>query len=206
MKKAVLMLLSWTAAACILSPYAVLAEKRPYVLDRSHCQLNFIGEALLISAHGFFERWEGDVQIDRENLENSSLTLTIDAASLNTRVERRDNHLRSPDFFDVAKYPQIKFVSTKIAKVDDKNLNVAGELTLRGVTKPIQAPVKVVFLREGDARFKGEFQLNRKDFGMTYNSKMNPIEDMVTVQFDLHLQDKEAFEKRQREMQQQPRR
>ena len=204
MKRIVPLFLCWIAMASVFSPEAARAEKKPYVLDRPHCQLNFIGEALLVSAHGFFERWDADVQIDRDNLENSSLTLTIDTASLNTRVERRDNHLRSPDFFDAAKYPQLRFVSTKISKVDDKSLNITGDLTIRGTTKTIQVPVKMVFLREGDGRFKGDLQVNRKEFGMNYNSKLNPIEDMVSVQFDMHLVDKEVMQARQRQQQQRP--
>lgn len=182
---------------------AAYAEKKPYVPDRSHSQLNFVGDALLISAHGYFEKWEIDAQIDPANLENSAVALTIETASLNTRVGRRDDHLRSADFFDAAKHPQITFVSSKVKKLDDHSLTLSGNLTLRGVTKPVDIPVKVVFLRDGSARFKGDMQLNRKDFGMTYNSRMNPIEDMVAVQFDMHLVDKQVQEERQRQRQQQ---
>src|SRR5437867_6484549 len=88
------------------------AERKAYVPDRAHCQLNFIGDALFVSAHGYFERWDSDFQMDPGNLENSSLAITIESASLNTRVTQRDNHLRSADFLDVANHPQIKFVSS----------------------------------------------------------------------------------------------
>jgi len=67
----------------------------------------------------------------------------------------------------------------------------------------VQVPVKLVFLREGDARFKGEFQVNRRDFGMNYNSRMNPVEDLVTIQFDMHLVDKAVMEAQQQQRQQQ---
>jgi polyisoprenoid-binding protein YceI len=186
-----------TVALLVAGP--ARAERKPWVPDRSHSQLNFVGEALLISAHGFFEKWEIDAQLDPAGLENSTVSLTIDAASLNTRVARRDSHLRSPDFFDVAKYPEIKFVSKSVKKLDDKNVTLVGDLTLRGVTKTVEIPVRVVFLRDGDARFKGELQINRRDFGMTYNSRMNPVEDMVSVQFDMHLLDKAVQEERQRQ-------
>jgi len=186
-------------ASVVLVTQPGRAERKPYVPDRAHCQLNFVGDALLVSAHGYFEKWDIDAQLDAANLENSTVALTIETASLTTRVERRDTHLRSPDFFDVAKYPQIKFVSTKVKRIDDKNLTLTGDITLRGITKPVEIPVKLVFLREGDARFRGEVQLNRRDFGMTYNSRMNPIEDMVTVQFDMHLQDKQMQGQRQRQ-------
>ena len=196
-----LLLSSWMLSFALAAAYA---DRKPYVPDRSHSQLNFVGDALLLSAHGHFEKWEIDAQVDAANLENSTVSLTIDAASLNTRVDRRDNHLRSADFFDVAKYPQITFVSSKVTKIDDRSLKLSGNLTLRGVTKPLDIPVQIVFLRDGSARFKGNVQFNRKDFGMTYNSRMNPIEDMVAVQFDMHLLDKAAQEERQRQRQQQP--
>jgi polyisoprenoid-binding protein YceI len=179
-----------------------MADRRPYVFDASHSQLNFVAEALLITAHGFFEKFEADIQVDPENLENSTLTFTIDTASVNTRNERRDNHLRSGDFFDAANHPQIKFVSTKIAKVDANNLLITGDLTIRGTTKPVQVPTRVVFLREADGRFKGEFKINRKDFGINYDSRMNPIENEVLVQFDFHVQDQQAMQQRRQQQQQ----
>lgn len=185
--------------AVVTAPVA--AERRAYVFDRAHSQINFIAEALLISAHGHFDRFDGQVQIDPENLENSTLNLTIETASINTRIERRDNHLRSPDFFDAASHPQITFASKSVRKVDDTNLVLTGDLTVRGVTKTVDVPVEVVFLRDGRGRFKGQFQINRQDFGVSYNSRMNPIEDMVTVQFDLNLMDQQMMEERRRQRQ-----
>jgi len=194
---AVLLLLSpaWTASQ-------VRAEQKPFVMDRSHCQINFVADALLISARGYFERFDADIQIDQEKIENSAVSITIESASLNTSVAGRDTHLRSADFFDVANHPQIKFVSSKVSRVDDQNLKITGDLTLRGVTKTLEIPVKIVFSRESDARFKGDFSIDRREFGMTYNSRMNPIEDMVAISFDLHLVDEKAMEERQRQRQQ----
>jgi polyisoprenoid-binding protein YceI len=177
----------------------VAAERRAYVVDRAHSQINFVGEALFISAHGHFDKWDAEIQLDKEKLENSSVVVTVDAGSINTRVQQRDNHLRSGDFLDVAKNPEIKFVATKISRANDKDLVLTGDLSLRGVTRPIQVPVRLVFLREGDARFKGEFQINRQEYGITYNSKMNPVEDMVAIQFDMHLNDKLVMEERQKQ-------
>lgn len=180
----------------------VQAERRPFVFDRSHSQINFVADALLISAHGYFERFDGEIQIDRENLENSSIRLVIEAASINTRNERRDNHLRSADFFDAANHPQITFTSTSIRRVDEKNAVITGELTIRGNTRTIEVPAQIVFLRDTSGRFRGQFQLNRKEFGVSYNSTMNPIEDMVTVQFDFHLVDQQVMEQRRQQQQQ----
>ncbi len=184
------------AVLMCLAPLALpgYAERKSYVPDPPHSQINFVGESMLISAQGWFERWEGDFQIDHEKLENSSVSITIDAASLNTRVQMRDNHLRSKDFLDVSTYPQIKFVSSGISKVDEKNYIISGNLTLHGVTKPIKAPVTVVFLRDTDGRFKGELKINRWDFGINYAGKLNPVEDTVSIQFDMHLREKTAGE------------
>jgi polyisoprenoid-binding protein YceI len=168
----------------------VHAERKAYMADPAHSQINFVGESMLISAQGYFERWQGDFQIDRSNLENSAVTIVIDASSLNTRVEMRDNHLRSKDFLDVQTYPQIKFISRTISKVDDKNYVIDGDLTLHGVSKAIKVPAAVVFLRDSDVRFKGELKINRWDYGINYAGKMNPIEDMVPISFDMHLSEK----------------
>jgi len=179
----------------VLSCLAVIAlpayaQRKTYVPDPPHSQINFVGESMLISAQGYFEKWEADFQIDRQKLENSSVNITIDASSLNTRVQMRDNHLRSKDFLDVATYPQIKFSSNSISRVDDKNYIIDGNLTLHGVTKAIKVPVTVVFLRENDGRFKGDLKINRWDFGINYNGKMNPVEDMVAISFDMHVREK----------------
>lgn len=198
----------FAASVCLLAAVTLLcapvsrADRKPYVFDRAHSQINFVAEALLLTAHGFFERFDGDVQVDPDNLENSTLRLEIETASINTRVEQRDNHLRSADFFDAANHPKITFVATKIAKADDRNLRVTGDLTIRDTTKTVEVPLFIVFLRDGRGRFKGEFTLNRQDFGVSYNSRANPIEDAVTIQVDLNVMDKQAMEERMRQRQQ----
>jgi polyisoprenoid-binding protein YceI len=182
----ILLLFCYTLAA---------AQAKPHIVDKSHSQINFVGEALLISAHGFFEKWEADIQLDPAKLEGSSFKITIEAASINTRVERRDNHLRSPDFFDVAKHPTVTMVSKKIAKTGDRKYNITADLTLRGITKEITVPLEQVFYDNNRGRFRAAFEVNRKDFGMTYNSRLNPIEDTVKVQVNIVVQDKEAAER-----------
>ena len=189
------------AAALLLSP-AAQADKKPYVFDKAHSEINFVAEARFLSAHGFFGTWDGTAELDPAKLEDSTVSFTIDTASINTRNDRRDNHLKTADFFDAANFPKITFASTKITRVDAQNLMIDGNLSIRGNAKPVQVPVRVVFLENGNGRFKGEFKVNRKDFGVSYNSGMNPIEDIVTVQFDFHMVDQEA--QRQRQQQQPP--
>ena len=202
MKRSAAVLSVFLAAALMLAP-AASADRKPYVFDKAHSEINFVAEALFLTAHGYFERFEGDVQIDPEKLTDTTLTITIETASINTRNERRDNHLRSADFFDAANFPKITFVSRKVTAVDAKNLVLDGDLTIRGVTKPIQIPLQVVFLRDGRGRFKGGFNINRKEFNISYNSRMNPIEDMVAVLFDINLMDRQMMEEMQRQRQQQ---
>jgi len=174
---------------------AALAQTRPHIVDQGHSQINFVAEARLISAHGHFDKWDAEVQLDPAKIENSSFKITIDAASINTRIQRRDDHLRGKDFFDVATYPQITLVSKKITKTGDRKYSIAGDLTLRGVTKQIEVEINQVFYENNRGRFRATFPINRKDFGITYDSKMNPIEDIVQVQVDINVLDKEATEK-----------
>jgi polyisoprenoid-binding protein YceI len=86
-----------------------------------------------------------------------------------------------------------------MANSGDKTLKVTGDMTLHGVTKEIEVPIEVVFYENNRGRFRGTFPLNRKDFGITFNSNMNPIEDIIKVQFDINVMDKEAVEKQQQQ-------
>jgi polyisoprenoid-binding protein YceI len=189
-KKAFLLGLVLAVAAVCAAPAA--AQKRAFNFDKAHSEINFIAEARFLTAHGFFGAFEGDVQINPDDWTDSSISFTIDAASINTRNDRRDNHLRSADFFDVANHPKITFTSTKITKNSDTNLTVTGELTIRGVTKTVEVPVRVVFFQGARGRFKGQFQINRKEYNINYNSAMNPIDDIVAVNFDFNLLDSSA--------------
>jgi len=192
MKKFLLPILLFLTA--ITAP-TVFAQTRPHIVDQAHSQINFVAEARFISAHGHFDKWDAEVQLDPAKIENSSFKITIEAASINTRIERRDNHLRSKDFFDVATYPQIMLVSKKITKTGAGKYTVEGDLTLRGVTKQIEVQITQVFYENNRGRFRANFPINRKDFGITFNSNMNPIEDIVQVQVDINVLDKEATEK-----------
>ncbi|HEX2488252.1 MAG TPA: YceI family protein [Blastocatellia bacterium] len=179
----------------LLTAGAVSAQTRPHTVDHAHSQINFVAEARFISAHGHFDKWDAEVQLDPAKIENSSFKITIEAASINTRIQRRDDHLRGKDFFDVATYPQITLVSKKITKTGDGTYTVVGDLTLRGVTKQIEIQINQVFYEGIRGRFRATFPINRKDFGMTYNSNMNRIEDVVQAQVDINVLDKEANEK-----------
>ncbi|HEV2644203.1 MAG TPA: YceI family protein [Candidatus Elarobacter sp.] len=174
------------------APQPPAAGLRSYTIDRAHSEINFTAPSRLMDAHGTFDKWSGDVQVDAAHLEQSVIRLTIDPASINTRVAMRDNHLRSPDFFDVAKFPQITFVSRSIQKTSDTAGTITGDLTLHGVTRQVAVPVAMSFYDGTRGRFHGSFPLDRKQWGVTGNSKMNPVEDVITVEFTINVVDQQG--------------
>ena len=164
---------------------APLAGPTVHVIDKAHSQINFVADSRLLSAHGYFEKWEANIQLDPANLEASSVSITIDASSLNTRVTMRDNHLRSDAFFDVAKHPTITFKSVGVKKTENPKIwDIAGDLTIRGTTKRVSVPAFLVFYDKGAGRFRGLFTVNRKDYGLSFDPPLNPIENEVQVQWD----------------------
>ncbi|WP_411279712.1 YceI family protein [Gemmatimonas sp.] len=162
-------------------------ETKPHVVDKAHSQINFVADSRLLSAHGFFGKWDADIALDATNWSASTVAISIDATSLSTRVDMRDNHLRSPEFFDVVKFPTITFKSVSVAQVADGKLNIIGDLTIRGVTRRIVVPATAVFYEKGAGRFRGQFAINRKDYGVAYDSSINPIENEVQVQWDMAI-------------------
>ncbi len=165
---------------------------RPHTIDKAHSQINFIADSRLISARGHFEDWDAEILLDPENMSASSVTLTIDAKSIDTRSERRDGHLRSADFFDVENHPSITFKSTAVKMTGENALDITGDMTVRGTTKAVTIPATMVFYDEGVGRFRGEFTIKRKEWGIAYDSRVNPIADDVKVQWDIALQDPAA--------------
>jgi len=178
-------------AVALLAPALLaarpLATPVKQVVDKNHSEINFVADARLLSAHGFFAKWDADILLDATNMEASSVSITIDASSIDTRVTMRDNHLKSDSFFDVAKYPTITFKSVSVKKTGDNKLDIVGDLTMHGVTKRITVPASMVFYEKGAGRFRGQFSVNRKEYGVSYNPPVNPIEDAVQVQWDMSI-------------------
>lgn len=175
------------AAASLLFSTCVTAAE--YDLDPSHTFIQFrishLGYSTMV---GRFDKFEGNFSWDKENPAESSITLKIDPASVNTNWAERDKHLRSEDFLDVGKFPEASFRSTKYTG-DASGGTLEGELTLHGVTKPVTIEVKAV--GEGDdpwggyrAGFDGTTTLKRSDFGISYD--LGPAAE--TMQFDLHIE------------------
>jgi polyisoprenoid-binding protein YceI len=180
----------WTtlALAPVLLANAPLAQDaKPYVKDAAHSQINFVAESRLLDAHGYFGDWDAKILLDQADWTKSSVEIVIKTASINTRIDRRDEHLKSADFFDAANHPAITFKSAIVNKLGDTRLNITGDLTIRGTTKRITVPATLVFFdaEKNTGRVKGTFTINRQDYGVKFQSPVNPIADEVQVQFDV---------------------
>jgi polyisoprenoid-binding protein YceI len=154
--------------------------------------IGFVGSKVTGSHNGGFKLFKGTFEVVPTNLESSKITAEIDTNSIFTDTDRLTNHLKSPEFFDVAKFPTSNFVSTGIEagvkdpKAKDATHTVTGNLTLHGVTKSISFPAKIAV--SGDkATLDSEFFINRKDFGITYPGKANDlIRDEVVIKLAVH--------------------
>jgi polyisoprenoid-binding protein YceI len=150
-----------------------------FTIDAGHSDASFRVKHLMSNVKGHFGDLAGTIDLNRENPAGSSVEFTINAVSIDTANDNRDKHLRSADFFDVEKFPQITFKSTKIAASGTKDLyNVTGNLTMRGVTKEVVLPVTFLgFAKDpwGNERagFEIETTLNRKDYGLNWNKALD---------------------------------
>jgi polyisoprenoid-binding protein YceI len=147
-------------------------------LDASHSHAGFSVRHLMISnVRGEFRQLAGTLQYDSANVENSSVSVTIQAASIDTREPNRDGHLKSADFFEVEKYPEITFNSTQWQHKNDDELLIKGDLTIHGVTRNVVLTAERTNEMKdpwGGTRvgFTGKTKINRKDFGLHYNAAL----------------------------------
>ena len=145
-----------------------------YVIDASHTNVGFVVRHLMVSkTRGSFPELTGTITIGDDPLD-SSVEVSIDAAGVDTGDEKRDGHLRSPDFFDVEQFPAISYRSTRVTPAAPGHFDVDGELTVRGITKPVQLQVTfegAVTDPWGNTRsgFAASAEVDREDFGLTWN-------------------------------------
>lgn len=167
--------------------------KGTYVLDPSHSQVGFIARhAMVTKVRGTFNEVDGTATFDGSNPSSSSLTVAIKTASVDTRNEGRDAHLQSADFFDAETYPEITFVGTGFAVSGDV-LEVTGDLTIRGVTKPVTVPFEFQGAATdpfGNQRvgFEGSVVVNRKDWDLTWNAALETGGVLVSEKVTLELE------------------
>ena len=157
------------------------AESLRFRIQPEASEITFRATSRLMNAEGHFGRFSGDVVADPAGPTGARITLTIDAASLETGIEMRDKHLRSADFFDIERFPTIAFQSVRV-EAAGRRATVTGRLTLHGVTREIAVPVDVQ-ITETALVASGEFIVNRGEYAMNYNSFLNPIGNEVRVAF-----------------------
>jgi polyisoprenoid-binding protein YceI len=165
-----------------------------YAIDPAHSRVGFVARhAMITKVRGSFDEFEGSGVLDAAHPENSSLQLTIKTNSIDTRNSDRDNHLRSNDFFDMEKYPEIKFVSTNVAKVDDTHFDVTGDLTVKDTTKPVTIRIEYTGSAVdpfGNHRvgLEGSTTINRKDWGVNWNAVLEAGGMLVSEKVDLEFE------------------
>jgi polyisoprenoid-binding protein YceI len=164
------------AAAPAFTVAAAAADT--YGVDKTHSEVLFSVKHLVSKVSGQFQDFAGTIVIDRAKPEASSAEFTIKATSISTKESRRDDHLRSPDFFDVAQFPEITFKSTKVTPKGKDAFEVAGDLTMHGVTKPVLLAVSFLGdikdqMGNDKAGFEATTTINRKDFGVLWNKALD---------------------------------
>ena len=170
----------------------VLAEMEVFTFDKAHTLVGFRVRHILTKVEGRFKSFDGTIWIDRQNPAASRVELTIQAASMDTANENRDNDLRSPNYFDVAKFPTITFKSAKIEPKGSDLYEVTGEFSLHGITKTIRVPVKHMgFGKAGKtekAGFEVSFPISRKEYGITSGSALVGDEVEINIQVEANKQ------------------
>lgn len=190
----------WINALVLLSllilPPLVSAES--WSIDPEHSNLGFkIRHMMVSNVKGNFPAFTGTVQIDDRDITRSKVEVSIETASINTNIKKRDADLRSPNFFDVGKYPLMTYVSTKVEKGGEGKLRVTGNLTLHGITREV-----VLDVEGPSAAFKDPWgnirrgaaattRINRKDFGLTWNAVIERggvlVGDEVAIELELEM-------------------
>jgi polyisoprenoid-binding protein YceI len=165
-----------------------------YVLDTAHTRIGFVArQAMVTKVRGRFDEFEGSTRLDGDDPTRSTARLTIQANSIQTRNQRRDDHLRSA-FLDSPSHPTITFTSTKVEQVDQTSFRVTGDLTIRGVTRPVTVDLELTGA-ENDPRgnlkvgFEGKTTINRKDWDVSWNAAAEGggalVSNKVTLEFDV---------------------
>jgi polyisoprenoid-binding protein YceI len=193
---------TFIAASAILGAAVAASPARAAVweIDSSHSTAEFSVKHMMVSnVKGTFNKVSGTVNIDDKDPTKSSVDITIDPATIDTHDAKRDGHLKSPDFFDVAKYPTITFKSTKVEKAGKGKLKLTGDLTMHGVTKSVvlavEGPgpeVKNVFFNAYDRGATATGKINRKEWGLTWNKPLESaggvlVGDDVQLTIDVEL-------------------
>ena len=166
-----------------------------YAIDAAHSSVGFVARhAMVTKVRGSFNDFTGSIHLDAANPAASTAQISIDVASIDTRNEQRDGHLRTNDFFDAPTFPKITFTSTSVQQLDDGKLAVTGDLSIKDVTKAITVAFEFAGLATdpyGNVRagYEGTASLNRSDYGVSFNAALDTggvlVSDKIKLQFDV---------------------
>lgn len=166
-------------------------------IDSAHSHIYFTARHMMISkVRGQFESFTGSVNYDEQNPTRTTVDVEVDINSLNTKEEQRDNHLRSADFFDAGNHPTLRFQSTKVEQMDEDTGKLYGNLTIRGVSKPVVLDVEYAGQAKSpwgtvSAGFSGSMTINRKDWGLNWNQALETggmlVGDKIQIEIELEL-------------------
>jgi polyisoprenoid-binding protein YceI len=187
-----------SALALALASLAPQAHASTWVLDADHTTIGFAVRHMMVTdVKGAFDKFTGTIEIDDKDPSKSKVDVEIELASVNTRNGKRDEHLRSPDFFDVAKTPKMTFKSTKVEVAKDGGITITGDLALHGVTKSVQlkaAPLSAELKDPWGGLHRGTTattKINRKDFKLEWNKTLEKggvlVGDEVTIELQVEL-------------------
>ncbi|HWY39739.1 MAG TPA: YceI family protein [Chthoniobacterales bacterium] len=180
-------------AAAILTTvfHSLVAANETYKFDQARSTIGFSVHQFLGATNGKFKKFEGRIEIDREHPENSSVTARIDVRSIDTGIVKRDDHLRSPEFFNVEKYPELTFKSRNVKQTGPQTGEVVGDLTMHGVTKPITLHVKLLTSPDDPNKRRWSVttdSLQRRDFNLMFAQAaetMSGISQSVAVNIEI---------------------
>jgi polyisoprenoid-binding protein YceI len=179
------------AVAAITGLSSIALANETYKFDQSHSTIGFSVHQFLGTTQGKFTKFDGKIEIDREHPENSSVTARIVVRSIDTGIVKRDNHLRSPEFFSIEKYPDIMFKSRSAKQTGPQEGDILGDLTMHGVTKPIALHVKLLTLPSDSKQTRWAVTtdpLKRRDFNLMFaqaTESMSGISQNVTVNIEI---------------------
>ncbi|TBR19243.1 polyisoprenoid-binding protein [bacterium] len=163
---------TWLAAVLTLTAWT--AQAATYEIDAVHSEVGFkIRHMMLGKTSGKFTGFTGTVEYDAKKPQSWATKAVIDASTINTNNEKRDGHLKSPDFFDVAKYPTIEFASTKVVGWKDGKGKLQGKFTMHGVTKDVTLELEQNGETEKGIGFTAKTRLDRRDYGIVYNKVLD---------------------------------
>jgi polyisoprenoid-binding protein YceI len=184
------------AAVLIIGLSPALLANESYRFDPSGSTIGFSVHQFLGTTHGKFTKFNGKINVDREHPENSSVTAQIDVRSIDTRIKKRDDHLRSAEFFNVEKFPQMTFKSRSVKRTGPQSGDILGDLTIHGTTKPVTLHVKLVTPPSETSRTRWAVTVDpiaRRDFNLMFAPATETVSGISqTVAINIEIEAKRA--------------